>query len=233
MSRMLSYAADAPSWTDKLEAWSTFGGTVFTATAVIVAFLVWRHDQRVRREDKADADAAQARLVVNRITRILGDSEEGWKGVEVLVLNNSSGSITNVRVTLAFPHSVTFAGDEEGRDLASGERHQDQLAFDSPVPWRFTGKTKTPPGPINQLDISTRFDDAAGRRWIRTNDREPQRRTILVRFSVWPMLAEYLYLTPGSRWFNAKGRRLRNRLFDGLAVRLRNRHARALERETD
>ena len=34
---MLFYAADAPSWTDKLEAWATLFAAVFSAAAFISA----------------------------------------------------------------------------------------------------------------------------------------------------------------------------------------------------
>jgi hypothetical protein len=55
--------APTPSMADWLQAWGTIAAAVFSALAVLFAALLLRHELVVRREERADRDAAQARLV--------------------------------------------------------------------------------------------------------------------------------------------------------------------------
>ncbi|GAA1628709.1 hypothetical protein GCM10009679_37190 [Saccharothrix algeriensis] len=52
-----------PSWTDKLEAWSTLGGAIFAAFAAIGTLWLIAQGIRHRREDKYEAEIRQARSI--------------------------------------------------------------------------------------------------------------------------------------------------------------------------
>lgn len=173
-------AADAPNWTDKLEAWSTFGGAVFTAIAVIVAFLVWRHDHRVRREDKLEANAAQARLVLGSITSVVGSSEDGLQSVNYQVANNSAATIFDLTVTIHYGQSFfdtvdEYIGNAEPgtvvpKTLELGEQGVGQWPYGGSH--REVRPSALAPSP---LGISVTFTDSAGLRWGRRDHGGPSR----------------------------------------------------------
>jgi hypothetical protein len=221
-------AAEAPSWTDKLEAWSTFGAAIFTATAVVVAFLVWRHDQRVRREDELASDAAQARLVVNKIVSIAGSREAGWLGVSYEIHNNSASRITEAQAVLFMSDGSdpTITGDVG--ELEPDQRHEEQVLFDEPLPWRFaiSSFSRRPSWKgrvVLGVDMQVQFVDAHGSRWYRVNDQEPRKAMPRIYVSSWRLLGDYLHVTtvfysirdlPGRAALRLRGflqRRLRRR----------------------
>lgn len=198
---MVLYAAIAepPSWTDKLEAWSTFGGAIFTAIAVIVAFLVWRHDQRVRREDKLNAETAQARLVINKVVAVIGSREEGWQVVAYEVHNNSAGRITELHTALFLSDGSMILLDAAVGDLGPGEQHEGQVQFGEPASWQFAVRSYGGPPTwtsriVLGVDMQSRFVDSSGVRWFRDNDQEPRQSLRPPYRSTWFLLAEYLYI---------------------------------------
>ncbi|MEU4243107.1 hypothetical protein [Actinoplanes sp. NPDC026619] len=224
---MLLYAAaaDAPSWTDKLEAWSTFGGAIFTATAVIVAFLVWRHDRRVRREDAFNADAAQARLVITSVTGPIGDQKTGWRGVSVTIHNNSRVHIFALR-TQAAPKFLTWVlrpmhvGDIRGGASASVD-----LFFSEPVNWVFGEASENLAAANALVHVMVTFTDGEGRRWTRGGDDEPvPARVDEPEAGVFGLLVEYLHVLEFARWVGFQNYKVRLGTLELLRGRLARRN---------
>jgi hypothetical protein len=228
---MLIHAAtaEAPSWTDKLEAWSTFGAAIFTATAVVVAFLVWRHDQRLRREDKQDADAAQARLVFVTMIEALGSKEEGWLGVKVAIRNNSPGAISSVRLKAEAAASTTLI--RPIRAIGAGEAPQHELMFTKPRPWPFV---RVRPGSEKfrrRVRCRLSFHDSAGLSWTRWDRDEPFRGSskVSTQLRVLPLLADYLRLMEPIEWIKTRVWKLRTR----AAMALQHKIDARWERDTE
>jgi hypothetical protein len=179
--RLYAAAAEPPNWADKLEAWSTFGGAVLTAVAVIVAFLVWRHDRWIRREDKHAADAAQARLVAVKIEALYGSPRAGWIGVQFSVLNNSPNVVSDTSVSIGFgswsdqdpkPQESYFLGD-----FTAGEQRQSRVHFGERKRWPYDEGTEADPlvDWLDQVDGMIVFTDGMGLRWRREIGKEPAR----------------------------------------------------------
>ena len=232
---MLHYAADAPTWTDKLEAWATLGGTTFTALAVIVAFLVWRHDQKLRREAKLEAESTQARLVILRITGAVGDPEKGWLGITCTVENNSSNKIFDVGVhARAGDIPGTFPVHRLG-DLPGSSSKDAGIVFVPPSTWRFsTGPTRAKV--TSMTDYVVDFTDSAGLRWSRHNQGEPYRsakRALLPDFRLRTMVLEFLYIRAVERWFAGHLTKFERKLRSTLATKLHQRRQRVRRRRAE
>jgi hypothetical protein len=176
-------AADAPSVTDWMQGWGNVLGVVLSSVAVIFTGLLFRHEVRVRREEKADSGAAQARLVVGRITEISRVHDDStteptdgpghaavWK-----VRNYSSMPVFNVEVWInkrfSFdePH-VDFLNTEEKHDLVEDELIGVTVPLD-PIDEEYPGCTFD----LDKYEIIVTFTDSNGFVWTRSNFNEPQR----------------------------------------------------------
>jgi hypothetical protein len=225
------YAADGANAADWLEAWATVVGAVLSAGAVLVAVLVVRQEQKHRREDKLEAEMAQARLLVNKVISIAGSSKEGWLGVAYEVFNHSSNRITDIHTEVFLTDAYEVHVRDDVGELGPGERHREQVTFDEPLPWPFLriGPLSRPPvwtpGGIGRtVEMQTRFVDSSGLRWYRMNDQEPRHSVPRIRVSTWFLLADYLHLATAFSWcrdlVNRAARRLRRVLNQRLKARI-------------
>jgi hypothetical protein len=173
--------ADAPSVTDWMQGWGSILGVILSGLAVIFTALLFRHERNMRREEKADADAAQARLVVGRIIKISRDLEHGveasegsGRAVVWKVKNYSSMAVFNVEVwideTWDFGPTVDFLNTEEKHDVVEDELLGVTTPRD-PIEERYPGGDFD----LSKYNISVTFTDANGLRWERTNFNEPER----------------------------------------------------------
>ncbi|MFC7527596.1 hypothetical protein [Actinoplanes sp. GCM10030250] len=222
---MLMYAApDAPSWTDKLEAWSTLGGAIFTASAVIVAFLVWRHDQRLRREDELGRESSAARRVLTKVD-LIGDREQGLLGVSYVVRNNSQEAISDIGAVLDFAEPAPHIDIRDIPELQPGARHSDKSLFEAPQFWPKSRMSFQTGERIAPAEITLWFTDSNGFRWKRIGRSEPERQgRIRVKNRVTPLLLEYLRLTPAARQVRFFYYQWRRRFFNLLTDKLDERH---------
>jgi hypothetical protein len=177
---MVVYAADAPNWADKLEAWSTFGGAIFTAAAVIVAFLVWRHDQRLQRDERWDGEAAQARLALPALTGAVGDPNEGWLGLSFTVSNNSEAPIFNARLSVDLLTESGRGYSEWISRIPASTTDPGEARFVGPLTWPFQ-IAPTPNELARAAEIKISFTDSSGRGWTRVGRREPFSSRVRVR----------------------------------------------------
>jgi hypothetical protein len=217
-------ATESPSWTDKLEAWSTLGAAVFAALTVIVAFLVWRHDQKLRREDKLDAQSALAWRVLATM-EALGDPDQGWIGLRYGIRNNSPDAITDVGVRLRFLFDE-HGEDQEGiLELKPGEVYTATLTFLSPRNWTRRLHSLQTGLSLPPVEIVTTFTDGHGLRWTRKGRNKPERDELVrTRIVLVPLIAEYFRLPQASWKVRRRNRALRHRLQMALQRRLDQRN---------
>ncbi|WP_213011918.1 hypothetical protein [Paractinoplanes toevensis] len=223
---MLVYAADGPNAADWLEAWSTLGAAIFSAAAILIAFMVWRHDQRLRREDKLDAEAAQARLVLVSVTAAIGSPDDGWQGVHVLISNNSQTMISAVRV-LAMPGlPIGFTAEVTMSPIPGNITDGKEVLFQEKHRWPFRGAEPRPEQVAKRTSTLLLFTDGAGLRWTRENDGEPKRRHVGTRAesSLSWLIADYMRLIPFLTIVRRLPLRLRTSLAHWLETRLRRRY---------
>jgi hypothetical protein len=129
------YLADAPNITDWIQAWVTVGGAVLSGAAVLVAVLVVRQEQRHRREDRYDAERAQARLVHFRITGRTGDRRSGWTGVTYRLSNNSQSPVYEVVVAPRLQSGPGIRFPQFVRVLNGSDSHDGTIPFDLALDW--------------------------------------------------------------------------------------------------
>ncbi|WP_444949282.1 hypothetical protein [Micromonospora ureilytica] len=216
-------AAETPSWTDKLEAWSTLGAAVFAALAVIVAFIVWRHDQRLRREDKLDVQSAQAWLVLTTVDP-LGDREQGWLGLSYSITNNSPHTISDLRIRFIFRRDDHPEYPDGILELKPSTAHTAVHEFDTPRHWDGSLISLQTMRTVPPVEIVVTFTDGHGLRWTRKGRGQPARdELVMTKIPLAPLIAEYFRLSQASWKVRSKYRQLRRRLRDALLRRIMER----------
>ncbi|WP_157437119.1 hypothetical protein [Actinoplanes subtropicus] len=159
------FAAEAPKVTDWMQGLGTVGALLVSLIALWFTALLYLHEVRIRREEKADADAAQARLIFGRVVEFRAPAEM-LSSVRYEVANHSSAPIFQLSAEVATPSRDTVRGGTEHDGLV-GHPVLDLVA-DQPVP---VGGGTT----IQDLALTIDFTDAAGLRWRRTGRDAPVR----------------------------------------------------------
>lgn len=161
-------AAEAPKVTDWMQAWGSVLSLVMSTVAVIFTGWLLRHEIKVRRVERVDTEAAQARLVVGSVSDCRGQypgqgvtgpvTEADWQ-----VKNYSGAPIFDLRVQI-----------ESGIDDRRGQVIESEA----------TGTVKCdPPLTVDQgmmfdpreVLMKIEFTDAAGLRWTRLVGDPPKR----------------------------------------------------------
>ncbi len=157
-----------------MQAWGSILSLVVSTGALIFAGWLLRHEIRVRREEKADSDAAQARLVVGRITGWHGKNEKyslhgPIRDLEWEIKNYSEAPLLDPKIAVIVgPGTPAWCADlwgsvieKEARGIVSGEPPivVDQGQYFDP----------------RELEVQIWFTDAAGLRWTRISGEPPKR----------------------------------------------------------
>jgi hypothetical protein len=164
-------AAEVPTITDWMQGWGSILGLLMSTVAVIFTGGLLRHEIRVRREEKADSDAAQARLVVAHVVgteeppvgRENGRTIFGpMTGVCWQIKNHSQAPIFDA--TIFINEWVDSRWGEVIEKEASGT-----AKCDPPLPLDY--------GPFDPREalVTVDFTDAAGLRWTRSLGAPPAR----------------------------------------------------------
>lgn len=167
--------AAEPTVTDWMQGWGSIAGVVMAALAALFTGLLLRHEARVRREEKADSEVAQARLVFGEVLEgdptqnSTGDSLAGRQPLRVFgVRNYSTAPIFSIHVGVRLPRaSAPRLGDLDasfGKPVVpAGASHfepSDELV---------------PPPSIDAFEVTVWFVDASGAAWRRTGLDDPVR----------------------------------------------------------
>lgn len=160
-----------------MQAWGSLAGLLMSTVAVIFTGLLFRHEIRVRREEKRDAEAAQARLVLAtldgreksskagvepRLRSLLG----GEAAVGYKIMNFSGAPVLDVMIRHSWSggskgptqHIPVLIGEQEG-DLRLSEDIDSALL--NTILWSST--------------IEIIFTDANGQKWRRVDRNAPER----------------------------------------------------------
>jgi hypothetical protein len=168
---------EQPSPTDWMQAYGSVLGSVIAAVAAVASIVavvysrrLFMHEIAARRAERLDAEAAQARLVLSAVC-FKGD---GSNRMEVTVWNHSAAPILDLELDLLLRDTGTEISnyyDPLGRLIMPAEEFTDVI--DGPG----MQEIEVPPDrfPHEVISVRTRFVDAAGRRWQRTDRDEPVR----------------------------------------------------------
>jgi hypothetical protein len=173
-------AADVPKVTDWLQAWGSIGSAVLTGLAVVVAALALRKELRAWRAERADAEAADARLVWSEVVPEHDDDPNRTTvPMQWIVHNKSGGIVRDVVVQLKDESRPQRRKNEDSDSVVSCDLHVPHVPVISP------GESVRGKGPmkIDQytpllLDYWTAevtFTDRFGNRWSRLAHDQPTR----------------------------------------------------------
>ncbi|WP_146247268.1 hypothetical protein [Micromonospora arborensis] len=210
-------AAEVPKITDWMQAWGSLIGIAVSSLAVIITGMLLRHEMRMRREEKADAEAAQARLISVTWSGVEeGDGSD--KVIQWQVFNHSQAPIREVLLEV-----------DEGRTreeptvvavinyIGPGESESGAADLEKAVASGYGLR------PV----VSTIFTDGCGIRWARRERGQPVKirgplRPAETPFSrvlwlyCWPVSAPPYRL---SRWFRNRTSRIKFRM--EMSIRMR------------
>ncbi|MEU8262440.1 hypothetical protein AB0C02_17635, partial [Micromonospora sp. NPDC048999] len=158
---------EAPKVTDWMQAWGSLAGLVMSTIAVLFTGLLFRHEVRVRREERRDAEAAQARLVLAVL-----DEPEPFRNrplpaqVSYRVMNFSGAPVLDVLIRHVWAggsvgpthHIPVLIGEEKG-DLRVPEELDPHVVE----------------AVVEFSAIEIIFTDANGRKWQRLDRSAPVR----------------------------------------------------------
>lgn len=156
-----------------MQAWGSLVGLMMSTAAVLFAGLLFRHEIRVRREERRDNEATQARLIIATITEVV---REGGQvvGAEVAVVNHSGAPVFDVYLYVTnwqLDHAGMFKGasSKSIEILQPGETGYGRVVFDQSWPSRRVRRS--------HMWAAVAFFDAAGLNWDRKGSEHPVRVT--------------------------------------------------------
>lgn len=157
--------AETPTVTDWLQGVGTIAALPVAVVALSFTAMLFLHERRVRREDKADADVAPARLVFARAVELRVEAEK-LNLVRYEIVNHGEAPIFQVEASIVT--SSGAAGHSAAElDGLMGSRVVKML-IDPPIS-AFTPTT------VSDLPLTVTFTDATGLRWRRTGRDRPER----------------------------------------------------------
>ncbi|MGX7675776.1 hypothetical protein [Plantactinospora sp. DSM 117369] len=169
-------AADIPKVTDWMQAWGSLLGVGVSSLAVIITGLLLRHEMRARREERADADAAQARLVAGEIR---GEVRDGGSivGIDWAVHNYSEAPIFEVYVSFKHRHLDPdwFIGSsaKNPQVILPGGHELGTWRCAQPLPGSRGDDEDF--SLLENMDLKVRFLDASGFEWQKVGSFPPRR----------------------------------------------------------
>jgi hypothetical protein len=159
-------ADGAPKITDWMQGLGSLAALAMSIPALVFTALIYRHEVRIRREERADADVAQARLVFGRVVELRANSGMlamvGWE-----VVNHSASPVFQMTAKIVQRASGQAMRDPNALEVLT-DRHVQELKMDPPVQVA-AGTT------YRDLSIEVTFTDAAGLVWRRTDRAAPER----------------------------------------------------------
>ncbi|MBG6066356.1 hypothetical protein [Micromonospora ureilytica] len=167
-------AADSPTITDWMQGWGSILGLLVSTGALIFTGLLLRHEIAVRREEKADDQAAQARLIIPRLhgAEFKGEQGRALTAVKWVVQNHSEAPVMAVLVRV-YPKGAFDRGRYHKAKYVL-EPHAKQDGW-----WELPEVIPWPPEqiepPLGGLSIDAQFVDSSGLQWRRVRLHPPQR----------------------------------------------------------
>lgn len=208
-------ATEAPKITDWMQGWGSILGLLMSTVAVVFTGFLLRHERNVRREEKADSDLAQARLVVGRVSSVDMNPDGTIAELEYNITNYSDAPVFFVN-----PYIYCWDTDEEYDServhhvLRSGVTAQGVVPIDNPDP-TFIGDDGAPD--LSMYQVKFLFIDKNGLEWRRFDYeapirgfKDPQPTHIQrVRKTVGNRIKSYTTRVKYGRWSGATRRRKR------------------------
>lgn len=170
-------ATEAPKVTDWMQAWGNIASAVLSAIAVLVTGLLLVLELRRWRQERAETEARQARLVWAEPKGSAVDDHGSYRGQVVTIHNASSDPIYNVLIKADF-----YAGPEMERSswmvvsdpsIQSGNSSREFITYSPRMPRPMTeDEVMERYGPP---DIEIQFTDSSGTQWRRFKLQSPRR----------------------------------------------------------
>ncbi|MEU8003221.1 hypothetical protein AB0B66_18850 [Catellatospora sp. NPDC049111] len=166
--------AESPNITDWLQAVGSIMGSCVAVPAAAFAGLLLMHERKVRREEESDQEAAQARLVIGRITNVtfsrgLSSSGRPTYSVSWSVHNFSGQPAMFVNVVV---HDQVDGEDYLHHNLWDLLDPAGKVGGEAIVTLADDGD-----GEVEQsrFRVDLMYTDAAGSTWRRAGDQQPRR----------------------------------------------------------
>jgi hypothetical protein len=189
-------AAEAPNTADWMQGWGAIISLPLSLLAVLFTGWLLRHEIRVRREERTDLEARQARLV--RVTIDERGLDEETATFRFTIRNLSPEPIYSIFVFSYSGGRYAIQGDEPvAWRLSAG----DEIPISMGPNWMDTGDRFVPISPRAALQ----FEDANGRTWVRFEDEQPRRwigPSMVSYQSNRALLAEYIGAFQPFRWLS-------------------------------
>ncbi|MEU8082524.1 hypothetical protein AB0B57_02660 [Micromonospora sp. NPDC049101] len=163
--------AEDPKITDWMQAWGSIAGLVMSTIAVLLTGLLFRHEIRVRREERRASEATQARLVLPLLTQFtneVGRDSGEYKSVRWQVTNHSDAPILALTAELRLRDYTSAVSQTDTIPVLSGTL-EGSFPFDEPF-WNSFGQH-----PAKIFSIAIHFTDSDGLNWTRVDYDPPQR----------------------------------------------------------
>ncbi|MGI5146870.1 hypothetical protein ACQEVC_10875 [Plantactinospora sp. CA-294935] len=159
-------AEEIPKITDWMQAWTGIAALIMSTFAVLFTGLLLRHEIKIRREEKRDQEAAQARLIT--LTRPYEETEEEFvTTTRCQLINHSAAPIHGIQLYARDRRQpAKIVAIKMIHLLAPG----DTTYFDVPVPDGPAHKDT-----LSFLQIRVSFIDSNGMGWERYMGGQPTR----------------------------------------------------------
>lgn len=163
---MTVFADEAPKITDWMQGLGSLAALAIAIPALVFTALLYRHEVQVRREERADGDIAQARLVFGSVVGLRAPGDM-LAAVRWEVVNHSAGPVFQLIAKIVQPASGYAVQDPDELEVLT-DRHDQELRISPPLP---VAAATT----YRDLSVEITFTDAAGLVWRRTDRAAPER----------------------------------------------------------
>lgn len=167
--------AEAPKITDWMQGLGSIAATAASIPALVFTALLYRHEVRTRREERADADVAQARLVFGRVVEFRASSGM-LAAVRWEVVNHSGRPVFQVKAEIVHRASGHVVQDPDELEVLI-DRHDQEFRV---MPTVLLAAATT----YRDLSVEVTFTDGAGLVW-RRNDRAAPARVLQAASPRW------------------------------------------------
>jgi len=179
-----------------MQGWGTILSVPLSTAALIFTAILLRHEMQARRNDREEAEAAQANLVFLHSMETETNGEQ-ITGFHPLILNNSGSAISNVVISITVGETPVYR-DIVAYTLDAGKMFSDPIKPMLPILNTDAVASFGEAQLLTNTHIEISFTDSTGRTWMRHRLNPPCRQTsgpIGIRYPpLHRLLAEYLYI---------------------------------------